>query len=111
MKGKGFSISGASGALPIWIDTSNTIVNSSEYKKGIQIADLAFINRPESLLIDKNLKPVMISSISGLPDIPRERNTSADFIETYTEIDEMSSNMNLIRIFEPFNGVNNENRN
>ena len=42
MKGKHLAIYGASGAMPLWIDTANAIVNTPDYKKNIQPADLVF---------------------------------------------------------------------
>ena len=42
MKSRYISIYGSAGALPLWIDSVNTIVNSPDYRKSLQMADLIF---------------------------------------------------------------------
>ncbi|MBW2609031.1 MAG: transglycosylase domain-containing protein [Deltaproteobacteria bacterium] len=102
MKGRHVTIYGASGALPLWIGTANSIVNSREYKKNLQIADLAFdIHSPIS--DDKELGHVDISSLTGLPIQDEEKDISADNpkIRSYTI---KGDTLKLERIFEPFKG-------
>jgi penicillin-binding protein 1A len=67
MKGKYLAIYGASGAMPLWIDTANAIVNSPDYKENIQPADLVF--NPLSSLLENNgdLITVPVSPFTGLP--------------------------------------------
>ncbi len=68
MKTDRMTIYGSSGALPVWIDTANALVNSRTYRKNLQIADLAFEWTPGGAIEDGSaLRPVYISSISGLP--------------------------------------------
>ncbi len=73
MKGRRINIYGSSGALPLWINTCNAIVNSTGYKEGLQIADLAFLTQSGPLLADNTLSPARVSSITGLPLSRKER--------------------------------------
>ncbi|MFO7783123.1 MAG: transglycosylase domain-containing protein [Thermodesulfobacteriota bacterium] len=67
MEGERITIYGASGALPVWIDTCNALVNSRTYRKNLQIADLAFDIKPASMTRHADLRPVRISGKTGLP--------------------------------------------
>ena len=67
MKSRHSAIYGASGALPIWIDTSNAIVKTNEYIEDLQPADLAFNPLSSQLSMDKNLQAVPVSPLTGLP--------------------------------------------
>jgi membrane peptidoglycan carboxypeptidase len=67
MKGKNFSISGSSGALPIWIDSAKGVVDSREYKKNAHMADLVFLTQKDILIADNEMVPFNVSEISGLP--------------------------------------------
>ena len=67
MKGKHLAIYGASGAMPLWIDTANAIVNASEYKKNIQPADLVFNPLSSPLKQNSDFMTVAISPITGFP--------------------------------------------
>ncbi len=66
MKGQFINIYGASGALPLWIDTANAIANSQDFKKNMQIADLAFDSQSVPLINNKELQSIIISSKNGL---------------------------------------------
>jgi membrane peptidoglycan carboxypeptidase len=68
MKSKHSAIYGASGALPIWIDTSNAIVKTHEYKENLQLADLAFNPLLGLLSKDRDLRTVPVSPLTGLPE-------------------------------------------
>jgi membrane peptidoglycan carboxypeptidase len=67
MKGKHISIYGASGALPLWIDTANAIVNTPEYKEDFQPANLVFDPRDTLFPTDLRFQKVPVSSLTGLP--------------------------------------------
>jgi membrane peptidoglycan carboxypeptidase len=100
MKSPYLTIYGASGALPIWIDTANTIVNSDEYKKDVEIADLAFNIDASPLVKSGILSPVKISSVSGLP-LPAGYDADPDAVEVYSNIDNSEGDLTLKRVFEP----------
>jgi len=109
MKGRNINISGASGALPLWIDTSNTIVNSQEYKEDVQIADLVFLIQSEPILADKTLNPVEVSSITGLPlSSAEDKDISEEAKEIYSAIATDGALLTHKRAFEPLKGVDNE---
>jgi membrane peptidoglycan carboxypeptidase len=107
MKGPHMSIYGSSGALPLWVDTSNAIVNSREYKSGIHIADLAFFSKPE-LHPDDNLRPVSVSSLSGLPQSETEGEKSPDALYIYSDMKFEGDELRSGRDFEPIQGADNE---
>lgn len=109
MKGKSFSITGASGALPIWIDSTKGIVDSDEYKKGVNVADLAFFSQSSSMSSDMDMIPYKVSVIDGLP----VNNNIIDFpIEELTDIFVFMQEEDQIptwyREFSPLKGINNE---
>ena len=106
MKGPKITISGASGALPLWIDTSNAIVNSREYKRGIQIADLVFFTKPE-LPPSDYLQQVSVSLLNGLPQLDTEE-TSTDALYVYSDIESDGDEFLLGRDFEPIQGVDSD---
>jgi membrane peptidoglycan carboxypeptidase len=102
MKGRHVTIYGSSGALPLWTGAANSIVNSREYKKDIQIADLAFdIQSP--VLDDREFGHVEISSLTGLPLRDEEKEISTDNLKIYSYIIQ-GDTLTLKRIFEPFKG-------
>ena len=82
MKGKSFSISGASGALPIWIDSTRGVVDSEEYKKGIHVSDLAFISTSSPLMTD-GMTPFEVSVTDGLPVKSGEEVNPDEVTEVY----------------------------
>jgi hypothetical protein len=67
MKGKRVVIYGASGALPLWIDTINTIVNGREYRKGLDIADVVFDLKSIQIGREDRFLQIPVSPTSGLP--------------------------------------------
>jgi hypothetical protein len=92
MKGKSFSISGASGALPIWIDTAKGIVDSKEYKKDINISDLAFTASSTQVTKNNSMIPVPVSKKDGLPVAENENYQIDDQVtEIYINQEEQSS--------------------
>ncbi len=67
MKSRHISIYGASGALPIWIETANAIVNTRNYTKDIRVDDMVF-QSSKDLLSDKfRFYDVPVSCVTGLP--------------------------------------------
>jgi hypothetical protein len=106
MKGKsGFSISGASGALPIWIDSAKGIADSSEFKKEIHAADLVFLTQKDILIADGGMVPFTVSEISGLPEEPSDGpDDNPTAVYSYVE-DELIPD--LKRKFTPITGVEN----
>ncbi len=108
MKGKNFSISGSSGALPIWIDSARGVADSMEFKKGIHIADLAFMTQQDILIADRDMVPFLVSETSGLPengiqDLNRAGEDTT-VIYSYTEDKQIPG---LKRSFTPITGANN----
>jgi penicillin-binding protein 1A len=101
MKGKRVSIYGASGALPLWIDTANAISNSLEYKKRLEVADLVFDIQSMSLNQDKNLHPVTISSSTGLPLQTMGQDGSGNHLQLLSYVEEEGDTVKLRRVFEP----------
>jgi membrane peptidoglycan carboxypeptidase len=108
MKSKHVTVYGASGALPLWIDTANAIINSNTFKKGIQAADLAFDIQSVSLRRNDELLPVSISSTTGLPlregnEMGMERELRID-----AHVDSKEGIIGLKRVFEPVSGADYE---
>ncbi len=104
MKGKSFSISGASGALPIWIDSAKGIVDSKEYKKGINISDLAFTAPSIQATKNSSMIPITVSKKDGLPVTENENNTIDEQVtEIYINQEDQSSS-SYIREFSPLKG-------
>ncbi|NLD36551.1 MAG: hypothetical protein GX654_06750 [Desulfatiglans sp.] len=107
MKGKSFNISGASGALPIWIDSAKGIVESREYKKGINISDLAFTASSTQATKNKSMTPITVSKKDGLPVTGSENYQVDDQVtEIYINQGEQSSAA-YAREFSPLKGKNN----
>ena len=68
MKGRHVSVYGASGALPLWIDTANAIVRLPEYEAALEPADLAFgAGRLGLAQHGKDTKMLPVSPVTGLP--------------------------------------------
>ncbi len=107
MKGKSFSISGASGALPIWIDSAKGVADSKEYRKGIDVADLAFISTSTPLMTD-GMIPIKVSVTDGLPVDDRREIDSDEVTEIYTfsQTGQLMPSWN--REFTPLKGTEND---
>jgi penicillin-binding protein 1A len=102
MKGSHVVIYGASGAAPLWVDTINTIVNSSNYQKDLEIADLVFDPKPITVATDEKFISVPVSPASGLPVIGTNSQGSP---EVLADADLKDGAFHLERTFEPFEGV------
>jgi membrane peptidoglycan carboxypeptidase len=102
MKGSHVVIYGASGALPLWIETMNTIVNSSSYKKDLEIADLVFDLRSIRMATGERFVTLPVSPVSGLPVMGTNSERSP---EVLADADLKAGVLHLKRTFEPFEGV------
>jgi hypothetical protein len=108
MKGGHVAIYGASGALPLWIDTVNALLSSRDYTKDLQAADLVF-NLPTLWAVsEKRLKQVPVSPRSGLPLEDREpgKGSNPPYVAVLSEI--QGERLLLYRTFEPLTGDNHE---
>lgn len=103
MKGKHLAIYGSSGALPLWIDTANAIVNSTDFKEGVQPADLVFspLVRPEA--DHKEFRRIPVSPVTGLPKRPSKQAAgSSPDVTVLAETEAYGEKLKLKRHFEPF---------
>jgi membrane peptidoglycan carboxypeptidase len=110
MKGEQVTIYGASGALPLWIDTANAIANSKEFKKDLQVADLAFDFQSIPLIDEPELRPISVSSTSGLPLGPDDALVSEPHVQLLSHIEVKEDTVSLKRVFEPLGGPHYEQR-
>ncbi len=101
MKGRHVVIYGASGALPLWIDTINTIVNGREYKKGLEIADVVFDLKSIQVERGDRFLLVPVSPTSGLP--VSESNPHR-LPKALTDAEAKDNQLTLKRSFEPIEG-------
>jgi penicillin-binding protein 1A len=108
MKGENVTIYGASGALPLWIETANTIINSNTFKQDIQVADLAFDIRSLPLGNNDELIPVLISSTTGLPFREGDERTSEGHVRIRSQVETKEGIISLKRVFEPISGADYE---
>jgi len=104
MKGRHVTIYGASGALPLWVDAANTIVNSQEYKENMQIADFAFDMQRLRTPHYGELLPVDISSTTGLPLRTKEGVIPENYLQAYSDVEMKEGTLTLKRAFEPLQG-------
>ena len=103
MKGKHLAIYGSSGALPLWIDTANAIVGTTDFKAGVQPADLVFspLVRPDA--DQKGFRRIPVSPVTGLPKRPSKPAAgSPPDVTVLSETDEHGEKLKLKRHFEPF---------
>jgi len=104
MRGRHISIYGSSGALPLWIDTANAIVNTRDYMENIQPADLAFEPVATVLLPDnEKLQSVSVLPVSGLPvrgsDVESDSSLWPGIL---SDVEDRGATWDLRRHFEPF---------
>ena len=118
MKGKHLAIYGASGAMPLWIDTANAIVNTDDYEKNLQPADLVFNPLSSPLANNGDFTTVPISQFTGLPIGPSAKETDsppptasseregwrADLPGILAEVEHRGDILILKRHFEPIMG-------
>jgi membrane peptidoglycan carboxypeptidase len=105
MKGKQTVIYGSSGALPLWVDTGNAIVNGSIYKKAVQAADLAFDLQSFPRYGYSEFQEVTISSGSGLPLNVQAQEAPAGHLRVLGDVESGGSRPMLKRAFEPMGGA------
>jgi len=104
MKGKQISIYGASGALPLWIDTANSIANCTRFKLNLQIADLAFDSQRLLDTEGQSLRYVTVSPKSGLPILEKAGTAHDNDPAVLTDADLRDQTLILRRVFEPIRG-------
>jgi len=104
MKGKHTAIYGASGALPLWIDTANAIVNSHAFKERLEVADLAFDTDWIGLGEKQGFRQVLVSPRTGLPAGSPLPVTPAGLLELYAFANGQADQVKLNRLFQPIQG-------
>jgi penicillin-binding protein 1A len=105
MKSRHISIYGSAGALPLWIDTVNRIVNSPNYRKSLQMADLVFGTGSEQPASSDAFVSIPLSPDSGLPVSLGNEPAPRNFPKALTEVDLQDNSWTLKRVFEPSQGV------
>ncbi len=106
MKSKHTAIYGSSGALPLWIDTANGIVNSQLYRKSIQVADLAFETYTQGLEPPGEFAKVPVDPVNGLPLVlPPQEVFSSDMPYVLSDAELRGKTWFLNRTFEPLEGA------
>jgi membrane peptidoglycan carboxypeptidase len=105
MKSRHISIYGSAGALPLWIDSVNRIINSPQYRKSLQMADLVFDTGSEETGKDEKFRSISISPKSGLPATLGNEPATGNFPRALTELELQDNAWTLKRVFEPPQGV------
>jgi len=105
MKSRHISIYGSAGALPLWIDSVNMIVNSPQYRKSLQMADLVFGRGSEETRTDKTLRKVSLLPKSGLPTTLGNEPVTGNLPRALTQVELHDSTWTLKRVFESPQGV------
>jgi len=106
MKSDHVVIYGASGALPVWLDTANAVVNMDRYRENLQPADLAFGVWVNPALKRGAFVPVPVSPVSGLPvnrDMERNGPSFTRNLNVFSQAD-LDDSLRLKRQFEPTRG-------
>jgi penicillin-binding protein 1A len=106
MKAKYYTVYGSSGALPLWIDTANAIVNSSDFRKNVQPADLAFSSLRSLLVKDsQTFREIPVSPVSGLPlHLSHQASGPSTFPRVLTDLEDPVDTLTFKRSFEPLKG-------
>jgi penicillin-binding protein 1A len=104
MKGKHLAIYGASGAMPLWIDTANAIVNTDDYKKNLQPADLVFNPLSSPLANNGDFITVPISRFTGLPASFERKGWESGLPGILADVEHHGDILVLKRHFEPIMG-------
>jgi hypothetical protein len=105
MKSRHISIYGSAGALPLWIDSVNMIVNSPQYRKSLQMADLVFGTGSEETATGEAFRKVPLSPKSGLPATLGSEPATGNLPRALTELELQDNTWTLKRVFEPPQGV------
>ncbi len=101
MKGKHLNIYGASGALPLWMDTANAVAASAEYRKGLEPADVAFGTLLQPPAFEAEMKEIPVSPVTGLP-IPPYTQADPSHPQIRTEAEIRGNALQLKRVFDPW---------
>lgn len=104
MKGRAIVIYGSSGALPLYVDTGNAIVNSRAYNKNLHMADLAFDLQAIPRHAYSELQPVTVSPTTGLPVGARGQDSPGGYPRVYSDVEVGGDHVTLKRAFEPMRG-------
>ena len=103
MKGKHLAIYGSSGALPLWIDTANAIVSSTDFKERVQPADLVFSPLARAEADQEGFRRIPVSPVTGLPKRPSKQTAgSSSDVTVLSETEAHGEKLELKRHFEPF---------
>ena len=107
MKGRHLAIYGASGALPLWVDTADAIVNTHDYKENLLPANLAFEPLATNLSLGhKDLRSVPVSPVSGLPvNLSDEAADSSHFPWIFSDVEDRGDTWEFKRHFEPLHSA------
>ncbi|MEW6669647.1 MAG: transglycosylase domain-containing protein [Thermodesulfobacteriota bacterium] len=103
MKGRAIVIYGSSGALPLYVDTGNAVVNSREYNRNLHMADLAFELQAIPRRAYSGLQAVTVSPTSGLPVGSHDQNPGGH-PTVYSDVETGGGQVTLRRAFEPMRG-------
>ena len=104
MKGKHLAIYGASGALPLWIDTADAIVKTHDYKSNLNTADLAFNPLSSQLNMSEGFMAVPVFPMTGLPLTLSDVDIPTSQFEVLTELENQAGTWEPKRLFEPVLG-------
>jgi membrane peptidoglycan carboxypeptidase len=107
MKGRAVVIYGSSGALPLYVDTGNAIVNSREYTRNLHMADVAFDLQSIPRRAYSELQPVVVSPTSGLPAGGRAQAGPSGYPTVYSDVEVSGGHITLKRAFELARGGQN----
>ncbi|MDY7032086.1 MAG: transglycosylase domain-containing protein [Thermodesulfobacteriota bacterium] len=104
LKNKHIKVYGSSGALPIWIEISNKIIQTENYSEHIDPVDLVFQGVDElSLVKEPDVISVAIDSLTSLPLNTDSKERSAEEIIEITSYGKMNQGSFLPeRFFLPF---------
>ena len=104
MTSERLAIYGASGALPLWIDTAKAIVKAKNYSQTIQPADLVFDPVSDMLSDYGRFVSVPVSLVSGLPATLSNGIPSSQLIDVFADATINDNILELKRHFDPMAG-------
>jgi membrane peptidoglycan carboxypeptidase len=97
-------IYGASGALPLWLDTANAAVNAPDFRNRVQAAELAFEPALDLPLGSDRLQRVWAHPVTGLPRLPAGDMPGGGDTDLLADVDRQDHSWHLKRRFEPMEG-------
>ncbi len=95
MKSSNFSVYGATGALPVWIDAANAAVSEPQWKDRFRPADLVF-SFSDPHVDPEILKEITVSPVNGLP--------SETGVPFHGLFERGRDDRKPLRLFEPIKG-------